>query len=102
MPQILSPLDPVHWGRGSGGVTDTHNLIKVDSGFSNGFLGSTDGQRYTIVHEHLMELCYRGRAWVVDDRVVGVAYGRAGVDTGELVDGAYFFHRRALWMVPLR
>lgn len=54
---------------------NTHNLIEVDFGFSNGFPGSTDGEWYSIIHEHLMELCYGWRIGVVDDRVVGVADG---------------------------
>lgn len=81
---------------------DTHNLVEVNSGFSNGLPSSTDGQRYAIIHEHLMKLCYSGRIRVVDDRVVGVANGRADIDAGELVYGAHLLHGWALWVVALR
>lgn len=87
------------WG---GGASRTHNLINIDFGFGNGFPGSTDGERYSIIHKDLMKLCYRGWIRVVYDWVVGVADRRAGVDAGELVDGAHLLHGRTLWMVAFR
>lgn len=72
--QPSAPIKGLQALRG-GGHHGTHNLIEVDFGFSNGFPGSADGEWYSIVHEHLMKLCYRGRIRVVDDWMVGIADG---------------------------